>query len=191
MQREVVWQAVEEPALEHVVISEHGDGGHSVNSTVTGLLEGEPFTVRYAIECDTNWWVRSLDAEVPQGWAKIDLRSDGGGNWRTGDPNLEEMLSGCIDVDIIVTPFTNTLPIRRLRLAVGEAAEINVVYVLVPSLALSNRKQRYTRLDARQYRFESIESGQVPFTADLGVDDDGLVTDYPRLFRRLYPASDD
>ena len=96
-------------------------------------------------------------------------------------------LRDCTDIDIAVTPFTNTLPIRRLNLEVGEAAEIDVVYVTVPDLTLSPAPQRYTRLDDRIYRFESLDSG---YTADITVDDHGLVTDYPGLFRRVWPESD-
>jgi hypothetical protein len=32
------------------------------------------------------------------------------------------------------------------------------------------------------YRFVSLDGG---FTADLAVDSDGLVVDYPRLFKRV------
>jgi hypothetical protein len=45
------------------------------------------------------------------------------------------------------------------------------------------RDQRYTALDgAKHYRFESLDDG---FTAELPVDEDGFVLDYPGLFRRL------
>ena len=48
--------------------------------------------------------------------------------------------------------------------------------------------QRYTRLETGDggglYRFLSLDGG---FTADLPVDLDGLVLDYPGLFRRVFP----
>jgi hypothetical protein len=42
-------------------------------------------------------------------------------------------------------------------------------------------RQRYTRLSLTHWRYED-ESG---FTADLEVDEHGLVLDYPGLFHRL------
>jgi hypothetical protein len=89
-------------------------------------------------------------------------------------------------VDLLPTPFTNTLPIRRLRLAVGDSREILVAYVTVPGLELSAARQRYTRLEPRDgrdvYRFEGLGSG---FVAEVTVDAEGLVVDYPGLFRRV------
>ena len=80
-----------------------------------------------------------------------------------------------------MTPFTNTLPIRRLGLKAGQAAEIKVAYVTVPTLALHAAPQRYTRLADTRWRFEGLETN---FTADLTVDEDGFVVEYPGLFQR-------
>jgi hypothetical protein len=91
-------------------------------------------------------------------------------------------------VDVAETPFTNTLPIRRLRLSPGESAEIAVAYFDGAELQPWPEPQRYTRLqkgeEGELYRIESLDGG---FTADLAVDADGLVVDYPGLFRRALP----
>lgn len=80
-----------------------------------------------------------------------------------------------------MTPFTNTLAIRRLGLKVGESAEIKVAYILVPELSLRAASQRYTRVADRLWRFEALD---IDFTADITVDEGGFVMDYPGLFRR-------
>ncbi len=36
-----------------------------------------------------------------------------------------------------------------------------------------------------RYRYESLEHGVSRFTAELSADQDGLVLDYPGLFRRV------
>jgi uncharacterized protein len=70
------------------------------------------------------------------------------------------------------------LPIRRLALVPGESAEISVAYFD------GTEPQRYTCLEKGSggglYRFLSLDG---EFTADLPVDADGLVLDYPRLFK--------
>jgi uncharacterized protein len=61
---------------------------------------------------------------------------------------------------------------------------LTMAYVWVPELTVGPDPQRYTRLAERRYRFESRDSD---FTADLPLDPDGLVLDYPGLFRRIHP----
>src|SRR5262245_36090381 len=97
----------------------------------------------------------------------------------TGAARLE--LDGCIDPDISMTPFTNTVAIRRLGCRVDEAAEIKVAYILVPELSLRAAPQRYTRLAERRWRFHGLD---IDFTADLTVDEGGFVKEYPGLFTR-------
>jgi hypothetical protein len=87
-----------------------------------------------------------------------------------------------VDVDLWPTPFTNTLPVRRLRLAEGVAAEIRVLYVNAPDLSVSAQVQRYTRQGGGLYRFESLEDG---FTSEIELDEQGLVRVYPGLFERV------
>ncbi len=63
-----------------------------------------------------------------------------------------------------------------------------MVYLAVPKLLIEVTQQRYTCLESTisggRYRFESLEDGVSSFTADLPVDRDQLVLDYPGLFRR-------
>lgn len=97
---------------------------------------------------------------------------------------------GCLDVDIQVTPFTNTLAIRRLGLGPGEKAPIRVVYLaLLPAFALRPAEQRDTCLQRNAqggiYRYEGIFRNSVNFAAELAVDSDGVVYDYPGQFRSV------
>ena len=81
-----------------------------------------------------------------------------------------------------MTPFTNTLPIRRLNLKKGQAHDVVTVYVHFPELAISADPQRYTCLEPMKlYRYESLDSD---FVREIEVDPDGLVVSYPGLFRR-------
>ena len=153
--------------------------------TATGHVdrpEGTPFAVDYVVECDESWRTRLVrigDADTGRG---VVLRSNGAGRWTDGDGAALSFLNGAIDVDISATPFTNTLPIRRLGLAVGDSADITTVYVAVPELTVSADPQRYTRIAEKTYRFTSLDSD---FVRDIEVDDNGFVLRYPGLFRRL------
>ena len=91
---------------------------------------------------------------------------------------------GCIDIDLAGTPFTNTLPIRRLGLTPESGTvPLDMLYVPFDSFRPLRDQQRYTCIEeGRRYRYEAADR---TFTAELPVDEDGLVTDYPTLFRRL------
>jgi hypothetical protein len=185
MEREVMWAPWEGLGLEHLRLLT-SDGGVVANGLVIGLEAGRPFRIGYEVRCDRHWRVREVRAAAPDlGRPVLDLLADGVGRWkrRSGEPVPE--LEGCIDVDISATPFTNTLPIRRLGLDPGESADVDVAYVRVPELLVGLERQRYGCLEARMdgglYHFEALPSG---FTAELPVDADGLVIDYPGLFRR-------
>jgi uncharacterized protein len=187
VEREVMWAPWERPGLEHLRLVT-SDGGVVANGLVIGLEAGRPFRIGYEIRCDGRWRVREVRVGAPDSERPVlELVADGEGHWkrRGGEPVPE--LDGCIDVDISATPFTNTLPIRRLGLKPGESEELAVTYIRVPESLVGPERQRYGCLEAQAdgglYRFEALPSG---FTAELPVDADRLVIDYPGLFRRAW-----
>ncbi len=109
------------------------------------------------------------------------------GNWINEQGQIIEAMHDCTDVDIMVTPFTNTLPIKRLNLALKESKEISVIYIGVPELNPQKLNQRYTYLaqekDFSVYRYENMTSD---FKSDLKVNNDGLVLDYPGIFNMAW-----
>ena len=143
---------------------------------------GRPFRASYVVECDGAWRVRRARVEVLEDPPRVlDLRADGLGRW------TDLPLDGCIDVDIFPSPFTNTLPIRRLADAEpGRPVAIDVAWVAAPELTVRLSRQEYTLLargaEGARWRYRGLDSG---FTTELDVDRDGLVLDYPGLARRV------
>ncbi|HEY4333131.1 MAG TPA: putative glycolipid-binding domain-containing protein [Ilumatobacteraceae bacterium] len=148
--------------------------------TITGAVGRED--VQYVLRVSPTWHVRQFllfrDMEEPDLW----LGTDGNGRWGEINGAHRPDLDGCVDIDLICTPFTNTLPIRRLPLHVGDAAEITVAYVDVDKLEVVPHHQRYTRIESHRWRYEALDSG---WTQEFDVDEFGLVIDYPTLFRRV------
>lgn len=172
------WEDWNGRGLQHLVLAEHPDAiiADAVCMPGDGL-----FAARYRIRCDTAWRCRELDVEIVGDDRALQLRSDGHGRWTDGAGAPLPALTGAIDVDLPITPFTNTLPIRRLCLAAGASVEIAVVYVRAPELTVEVDHQRYTCLTPRRYRYEAVDGS---FTADIEVDEHGLVVTYEGLFRR-------
>lgn len=180
--RDVVWTALHEHRVEHLELT--GDtGGVKACGVVVGLEEGAAVLLSYELRLDPGWRLRSVHLADALGGEELALSVDEDGTWRDGAGERLEAFAGCREVDISVTPLTNTLPIRRLGLAIGDSADIAVVYLKVPGLELTRVDQRYARLGERTYRYSGYPVG---FAADLEVDDLGLVTDYPGLFRRVW-----
>ena len=185
---EVMWSAWAGTGLGHLRLVVR-ESGVVADGIVLGVEEGQPFRLAYEVRCDAYWRVRAARVGVPGEPPKVELLSDGEGNWSGPDGRAVTYLEGCEYVDISETPFTNTLPIRRLGLAPGEHAEITVAYIDGAELQPWPEPQRYTCLEEGDggglYRFESLDGD---FTADLPVDSDGLVLDYPGLFRRAFSS---
>ena len=192
LDRDIYWSPWEDPGLEHLHLTVSPDGVEALG-LILRMREGRHFRCRYELQTDPEWRRRSLTfAVMPAGSGgppkRVEIESDGQGNWRV-DGERRADLAGCSDVDIQVSPFTNSLPIRRLGLAEGESAEISAAYLWVPELKVEADAQRYTRLEddgaaGGRYRYDAVGDD---FTAELPVDGDGLVMDYPDLFRRVWP----
>jgi uncharacterized protein len=154
------------------------DEGWSLEGAVEAVLE-EPLHVTYRVRCSPEWKTRSAMVTMADfgGERSIELIVEDG-TWRLEGEQLPN-LDGCVDVDIGVTPSTNTLPIRRLELPVEASAEIVAAWVRFPQLEVEPLTQRYTRLAERRYHYRSDS-----FQAELDVDDLGLVTTYQGVWER-------
>jgi hypothetical protein len=187
LERQVVWQAWTGVSLESCRISQTSDGLRA-ESVALGVEAGQTWAVRYTLRCDAGWRSRELTvASLSSDEGPITLWGDGTGGWRNAAGERLPALEGCLDVDLSSTAFTNTLPIRRLGMVPGWSEEITVVYVAVPELEVSVSRQRYHCLswgpDGGRYRFEAPASG---FTAEILVDAEGLVLEYPGIARRVW-----
>jgi hypothetical protein len=84
-----------------------------------------------------------------------------------------------VDVDLGFTPATNLIPIRRLALLVGEAADAPAAWLDIANGALGLLAQRYERRSETAYWYEAPAFG---YSAELDVGPDGFVRRYPGLW---------
>jgi hypothetical protein len=186
LNRTVCWKPMWNPnrrglGLEHLVLE-----NLSASSVVLAFNEDDkPFRLTYGLTWDQLWRLREADLVVATGGRtqSLSLRSNGEGQWEYVDGKPFAELDGCIDIDIWPTPFTNSFPIRRVPMAVGSRHEFRMAWISAPTLTVLSQPQAYTRLEDRLYRFENLDGSD--FRADLRVDADGIVLDYPELFERV------
>lgn len=182
--QKIAWKGTATNTTEFVVIKQ--DTIITVDGHITGEEEGVPLHVHYTLSLDSGWIIQSvtIDVEATSSY-RLHFEKNAVGNWMDEKGKHLPALDGCIDIDLSVTPFTNTLPINRLRLAKGESSEINVLYFKLPEGKYQPFRQRYTNIDDVFYKYESIGYGYVTV---LETDQHGFVKYYPGRWDRTYPA---
>ena len=170
----ILWRRIDRTSYERCVL-EATASGHRLAGTVLIVEEGAPYEIRYTIVADQAWRPTTVGVNVQSagGDRALALEYDGDGNWHAGDAPVLE-LYGATDIDFGWTPGTNTLPIRRLDLEVGQAATITAVRIDFPQRAIEKTTQTYERLAPLRYRYSSGD-----YQVDLTVNEHGLVTAYP------------
>ena len=143
--------------------------------------EQKPCRLDYRVVCDAGW--HTLSGKVT-GWlgnkaVNLEITVDRDHQWQLNGVVRPEV-SGCIDLDLNFSPSTNLLPIRRLDLTAGQAAEVRAAWLRFPTFELEPLPQVYRRLDETTYRYES---GNGQFVAELRVNPTGFVTDYPGIWK--------
>ena len=157
--------------------------GWLLKGTVIGAVKDQqPMLVNYEIYCDESWLTHRVQVErtIGKDTKTLSLNVERRRVWRTSGLELPD-LHDCDDVDLAVTPATNTLPIRRLDLQIGQVAAVTAAWVKFPELLVQPLPQRYTRLAKNTYRYES----NTGLSAEIVVDDLGLVTTYPGGWERI------
>jgi len=148
--------------------------------TASGVVERE--RIQYVMRLNASFQVRQFilfrDLEEPDLW----LATDGSSRWGEMNGAHRPDLDGCYDLLLTCTPFTLSLPIRRLPLLVGHTADITVARIDVETLEVLPEHQRYTRDDTHRWTVTLLDTGdQVSFD----VDEHGLAGDVEGAFRRL------
>src|ERR687893_412273 len=172
--RRVAWRRADEVATdEHATLTAR-DTGLSFVGTVLGGDEGLPVRVEYRVITDGAGMTTAAHVRDLRGFDQrtLTLERTAKGVWSVNG-KADKALKGCSDVDLGCSPSTNTLPIRRLRLGIGASKTIQAAWVRFPELTVEKASQKYTRLEEFTYRYESGD-----FSAELTVDEDGLVASY-------------
>jgi hypothetical protein len=183
VKRALLWQRIDAVGVEYAELE--WDPVRIQGEVV--LVEDEtPFAVSYRIECDGAGLTACAHVQVKRNGARDELTLTRGpaGDWTANGRSLPK-LHGIADVDLPVTPSTNTPPLRRLGLGVGQAAEVTAAWVSLPSLNVAPLRQVYRRTEASIYAYEAPD---LQFRAKLEVDGDGVVRKYGTLWRLVSGA---
>lgn len=176
----VIWRRLDVPGHDACRLVRQRSGWRLEGVAAFRHESGAPACVSYAVDCDGGWRTR---AGAVTGWVgghALDLRvrRTASGTWLLGDQAIAA-LDECLDLDLGFTPATNLFQLRRMALAVGQAADVPVAWLDVPDGGLRVLHQRYERLSVEAYRYETP---LFDYVASLHVGDVGFVTSYPGLW---------
>jgi len=179
MQTNIIWTGRQYHSIENCILT-RTKVDNEIISTIIGDHDNLIFKIDYQIRTNGRWettfvnvktqfdnFIETLTLE------KIDKKY-----LLNGNPCVE--LNDIIDIDISLTPFTNSLPINRLQLKDGDQQIIDVIYFDIFERKIKPVKQVYKRLTSGQYIFENDDK---TFKANILVDEQGLIVDYEELFR--------
>ena len=200
MRRLLLWAGVGAWRAEVADIDLRPDGV-SASGTQVGVFP-IPYRLDYTLEAADGFITRSLHVEVAgEGWSRqLSLTRNTEGRWHCeaaeeGSPPLTppggavSFIDDALDCDLGLSPLTNLMPIRRHQLQRRPGSvDLVAAWVSVPDLGLHASRQRYehVRLEGDRAIVRYTDLGTHDgLVADLVVDRDGLVVDYPDLARRV------
>jgi len=144
-----------------------------LNGWVVAAVEGTACAVSYEVVADSGWVTRRVAVTLSSDSNRtLTIEHDGEGRWSV-DGVARSDLSSCRDVDLGISPSTNTLPIRRLGIGVGDVAHLDAAWVRFPQMTVEVLSQTYERTGDGSYRYSSAN-----FQRDLEVDEEGVVLRY-------------
>lgn len=175
----ILWTADAGDAFELCHLDVHERGATLSGTALRAHGEG-PYEVRYKVQIDPSWVTRQADVHISG------LRSERSTlftfddeGWRRDGSPLKGF-DDCLDIDLELSPSTNTLPIRRLGLRSGARADVAALWISTPQLEPERVEQTYERVARDRYVYRSGS-----FEAGLLVDEDGLCLEYENFFRTV------
>jgi hypothetical protein len=193
----LMWAGTDEWRTEAAHVQQREEGRFTATGVQLGVAP-VPYRTDYVLDTTVAWVTRTLEVTSHgDGWRRSLLltrhpdgrwtsQANGAGKVDLPTPGGDAAaLDGALDCDLGLSPLSNTMPIlRHLLHQQAGAAECTMAWVSVPDLTVHRSLQRYRHLrttpDGAVVRFASDD-----FTADLLVDADGFIVDYPRLARRI------
>ncbi len=145
-------------------------------------------TTRFHLTTRGDRWRRTLDLRrARDGEWSATVTSDGAVALPSAGGEMSQV-AGALDVDLGLSPLTNTMPVLRDELITRSgAADFLMAWISVPDLAVTPSAQRYTVVrpltnEGADVRFELLDDD---FTASIAFDQHGFVVDYPGIARRI------
>jgi len=175
----ILWRRIDSPGHDACRLDQTVRGWQLAGTTAF-LHDDQPAHLAYEVTCDSDW--RTSEARV-RGWIGMRVlefhiaRTPEDAWIFNGAPMAG--LDGCANVDFGFTPATNLSQLRRVNLAIGQAADVPVAWLDVTSGQLEVLRQRSERRSPSAYWYGAP---RFDYAALLEVTPTGFVRRYPELW---------
>ncbi|WP_280401002.1 putative glycolipid-binding domain-containing protein [Nocardia carnea] len=181
----LTWRSHDHSRMESVRVTLNGNRVRASGRIIGGGCGEHPaFSASYDLVTDENGATRrlSLRSTTAAGERHASIARDEENYWLIDatDVHIRSAFGGALDADVVLSPFFNTLPIRRFGLQHAmEDVQVPVVYVGLPDLSVQEADLTYSSAG------DGISVLSPVSSATLTVDPDGFVLDYPGLAARI------
>lgn len=182
----LTWRAPDTSRMESVRVQLAGNRIKAYGRIVAAATKSHPaFSASYDLVTDEGGATKrlSLTVTLAERERQLSIARDEENMWLVQDHQNQTSRAaydGALDVDVILSPFFNALPIRRLGLNQKPGSvTLPVVYVRVPELSVELETISYSS-DGKGFKLKSPVAD-----AAITVDSDGFILDYPGLAERI------
>ncbi|MGW4090961.1 putative glycolipid-binding domain-containing protein [Nocardia sp. NPDC004750] len=181
----LTWRAHDATRMESVRVQLNGNRIRATGRMIGGAGAEHPaFSASYDLVTDENGVTKrlSLRTTTAGGERHASIARDEENYWLVdaGGNHVRSTFAGALDVDVVLSPFFNTLPIRRYDLQHAvEDVQVPVVYVRLPDLLVQEATLIYSSAA------DGISVLSPVSSATVTVDADGFLLDYPGLAERI------
>ncbi|GAA5045501.1 putative glycolipid-binding domain-containing protein [Nocardia callitridis] len=181
----LTWRAHNGARMESVRVTVNGNRIRAAGRMIgADSVDHPPFSASYDLVTDENGATKrlSLRTTTQAGERHASIARDEENYWLvdTESDRGRSTFAGALDVDVVLSPFFNTLPIRRFGLHYAfDEVQIPVVYVRLPDLLVQEATLVYSS------GTDGISVLSPVSSATVTVDPDGFLLDYPGLAERV------
>lgn len=175
--------------MESVRVQLVGDRIKANGRIVSAASDTAPaFGAYYDLQTDETGATKrfGLTVTLAQRERQLSIARDEENMWLVADHSGESRAAfgGALDIDVVFSPFFNTLPIRRHGLHVRpDSITVPVIYVSLPDMSVTSALISYG--SAGSGAIEKIKVHSPVADTTLTVDAEGFVVDYPALAERI------
>ncbi|MEZ0383709.1 putative glycolipid-binding domain-containing protein [Mycobacterium sp. pW045] len=174
--------------MESVRVQLSGNRIKANGRIVAGATDAHPaFSAYYDLATDESGATKRLGVTVTvaERDRQLVIARDEENMWLITDSRGQSRAAydGALDIDVVFSPFFNTLPIRRARLHERAAAvALPTVYLWLPEMSVVAAEASYRSTEAG---ITILTPGTDRDGTTITVDEDGFVIDYPGLATRI------
>jgi len=183
----LTWRSHDVSRIESTRVQLSGKRIKAIGRVASAASDQHPaFSASYDLVTDDTGATKrlSLNVSTAERDRQLSIARDEENMWLITDHEGQSRAAfgGAVDVDMVLSPFFNALPIRRVGVHhTTETVTLPVVYVYLPDLTVSAAEITYTGSgDSRGIRLRSPVA-----ETTVVVDAEGFVIDYPGLAERI------